>query len=74
MQEIQLMKEMEALRAQLQQKEQALEDYKESDLYLSSDILGLLRDLTVPELDCSGTGLFRDCSGNLCQKFKKDHI
>ena len=37
MQEIQLMKEMEALRAQLQQKEQALEDYKESDrLYHSS--------------------------------------
>jgi len=30
MQEIQLMKEMEALRAQLQQKEQALEDYKDS--------------------------------------------
>ena len=50
MQEIQLMKEMEALRAQLQQKEQALEDYKESDLYLSSDILGLLRDWTVPGL------------------------
>ena len=44
------MKEMEALRAQLQQKEQALEDYKESDLYLPLGILGLLRDWTVPEL------------------------
>ena len=50
MQEIQLMKEMEALRAQLQQKEQALEDYKESDLYLPLGILGLLQDWTVPGL------------------------
>lgn len=33
MQEIELMKKMEALRAQLQQKEQALEDYKECDLF-----------------------------------------